>query len=92
MTAHRLSCHCGGVVMNVRLSDGLNTALRCDCSFCARRGAIAVTAPRDGIEIVKGEGKLTLYAWAPRRRSITFVRFVASIPIIAAVRIRTNTA
>lgn len=60
---HKLTCHCGAVELSVILSDGLNTARRCDCSFCRRRGAAAVSAPLDGIKIVKGADKLTLYQW-----------------------------
>lgn len=56
-------CHCGAVEMEVVLSDGMNTIRRCDCSFCMRRGAPAVTAPLDGIKIIKGEDALTLYTW-----------------------------
>ena len=63
VTPHRLTCHCGAVELSVRLSDGLNTARRCDCSFCRRRGAIAVSAPLDGITIIKGADNLTLYQW-----------------------------
>lgn len=59
--SHRLTCHCGAVELDVTLLDGLNTARRCDCSFCRRRGAIAATAPLDGIRIVKGSDKLRLY-------------------------------
>jgi hypothetical protein len=57
------SCHCGAVVLEVQLTDGFATARRCDCSFCARRGAIAVTAALDGVRIVQGADKLTLYQW-----------------------------
>lgn len=62
-TPHKLTCHCGAVELSVTLSEGLNTARRCDCSFCRRRGAIAVSAPLDGIKIVKGAENLTLYTW-----------------------------
>jgi len=60
---HKLICHCGAVELEVRLADGLATARRCDCSFCRRRGAIAVTAPLDGVRVVRGADKLTLYQW-----------------------------
>ncbi|MGB0959084.1 MAG: GFA family protein [Halocynthiibacter sp.] len=61
---HKATCHCGAVELSVVLTDGLNTARRCDCSFCARRGAIAVSAPVDGgIAITKGANNLTLYTW-----------------------------
>lgn len=55
------SCHCGAVQFTVQLSDGINTASRCDCSFCAKRGAVAVTAPKDGITYTAGQEHLTLY-------------------------------
>jgi hypothetical protein len=61
--SERLTCHCGAVELRVTLADGLNTAGRCDCSFCRRRGAVAVTVPLDGLDIVKGAENLTLYSW-----------------------------
>ena len=54
-------CHCGAIVLDITLSDGLSSARRCDCSFCSRRGAIAVTAPLNGIKILQGADNLTLY-------------------------------
>lgn len=57
----KATCHCGSVVLEVSLSDGLATARRCDCSFCRRRGAIAVSAPLDGVKVVLGSENLTLY-------------------------------
>ncbi|MFD1883173.1 GFA family protein [Paracoccus pacificus] len=59
---HRLTCHCGAVELAVTLvPEGLASATRCDCSFCRRRGAIAVTAPRGGIKIIRGAEALSLY-------------------------------
>ena len=58
---HLGSCHCGSVQFEVRLTDGLNTARRCSCSYCRMRGAIAVSAQLDGIRFIKGENTLTLY-------------------------------
>ncbi|HBS49349.1 MAG TPA: aldehyde-activating protein [Rhodobacteraceae bacterium] len=55
------SCHCGAVRFTVRLTDGTRTARRCDCSLCAKRGAVAVSAPLDGITIEQGADKLTRY-------------------------------
>lgn len=60
---HLLTCHCGAVALRVELTDGFATARRCDCSFCRRRGAIAVSAPLEGITILRGADKLTLYQW-----------------------------
>ena len=55
------TCHCKSVQFTVTLSDGLNSARRCTCSFCAMRGAIAVSAPLGGIQFTKGEEHLSLY-------------------------------
>ncbi|MBU2962498.1 GFA family protein [Citreicella sp. C3M06] len=57
----KATCHCGAVELQVTLSDGLDTARRCDCSYCRRRGAPAVSAPLGGVKVVKGADKLTLY-------------------------------
>lgn len=59
----KVTCHCGAVELRATLSDGLNTARRCNCSFCRRRGVPAVTVPMGGIDIVKGADALTLYQW-----------------------------
>ncbi|WP_237155006.1 GFA family protein [Oryzibacter oryziterrae] len=59
--SHSAACHCGTVRFRVRLSDGLNTARRCTCSFCRMRGAVAVTAEMGGVEFVTGEDNLALY-------------------------------
>jgi hypothetical protein len=55
------ACHCGGVRFHVRLADGLRSARRCTCSYCRMRGAVAVSAAADGVEIVAGEDLLTEY-------------------------------
>ena len=60
---HPAACHCGAVRFSVRLSDGIATARRCDCSFCAARGAVAVSAPKDGVTILAGRDRLTEYRW-----------------------------
>jgi len=55
------ACHCGSVQFEVQLTDGLNTIRRCSCSYCRMRGAIAVSAQLDGLNIVEGADLLTLY-------------------------------
>ncbi|WP_423820564.1 GFA family protein [Salinisphaera sp. SPP-AMP-43] len=54
-------CHCGSVVFRVRLSDGLRTARRCDCSYCQMRGYVAVSAELNEFEITAGAQWLSLY-------------------------------
>lgn len=56
-------CHCGAVEIEAELPGGLATASRCNCSFCKRRGAAAVTALTSGLRVVKGAEQLSLYTW-----------------------------
>ena len=55
------ACHCGTVRLRVRLSDGLRSARRCNCSYCRMRGAIAVTALLGDVDVVAGADALTIY-------------------------------
>jgi hypothetical protein len=55
------ACHCGTVKFRVRLSDGLHTARRCNCTYCRMRGAVAVSANIEDLQILEGEQALTLY-------------------------------
>ena len=58
---HIGSCHCKDVQFTVILTDGFNTIRRCSCSYCRMRGAVAVSAQLDGIEVTAGEHLLSLY-------------------------------
>ncbi|MEO5614458.1 MAG: GFA family protein [Cypionkella sp.] len=55
------ACHCGAVQFRLRLSDGVNSARRCDCSLCRMRGAVVVSARVGEIVFVRGEENLSLY-------------------------------
>lgn len=55
------ACHCGAVRFHVRLTEGLRSALRCTCSYCRMRGAVAVSADLDGLDILAGEEALRVY-------------------------------
>ena len=55
------ACHCRGVRFTARLTDGFGSARRCTCSYCRMRGAIAVSADLDGINITQGRELLTVY-------------------------------
>jgi len=61
-----VTCHCGAVELRVTLSEGLETARRCDCSFCRRRAAPMVSAPLEALEVVRGADKLTVYQFGTR--------------------------
>lgn len=63
---HRLSCHCGAVVLELDLPDGIVNPRRCDCSMCRRRGAVVASVKLDGITVVQGHEHLRLYQFNTR--------------------------
>ena len=60
------ACHCRTVRFRARLTNGFHTARRCSCSYCRMRGAVAVSAPAGGIEILSGADALTAYQFNTR--------------------------
>ncbi|ELC3159994.1 GFA family protein [Vibrio harveyi] len=58
---HLASCHCGSVVLELYLPNGIEKPRRCDCSICRRKGAIVGSVPLAHIKILKGESELKLY-------------------------------
>jgi len=58
---HRASCHCGAVVLELDLPDGIVDPRRCDCSICRRKGAVVASVPLSRLRVVQGEEVLTEY-------------------------------
>jgi len=58
---HKASCHCKAVQFELHLPDGFKDPRRCDCSMYRMRGAIAASVSLEGLKIVQGQDKLTLY-------------------------------
>lgn len=58
---HKASCHCGSVVLELTLPNGIEDPRRCDCSICRRKGAIVGSVLLSGIKILQGKGVLKLY-------------------------------
>lgn len=63
---YQAACHCGTVQFSVRLTDGVRTARRCNCSLCRMRGAVAVSANLDDISVTQRQEALTLYQFHTR--------------------------
>ena len=59
----KATCHCGAVELTFTDAAPLNTAMRCDCSFCKRRQAANVSVPVTSLTVTKGAGNLGLYSW-----------------------------
>ncbi len=58
---HKASCHCGSVELLINLPDGIVGPMRCNCSFCRRRGAVMGATTFKDIKILKGEDSITKY-------------------------------
>jgi hypothetical protein len=58
---HLASCHCGAVVLEISLPDGIVDPRHCACSICRRKGAVMASVPLAGIHIVQGEEHLKVY-------------------------------
>jgi hypothetical protein len=58
---HRASCHCGAVILELHLPNGLPAPHRCDCSFCKRKGAVVAAVPAVDLKVIRGESALRTY-------------------------------
>ena len=63
---HRAACHCGAVVLELDLPEGIVDPRRCDCSLCRRKGAIVASVALAGLKVVQGEAALALYQFNTR--------------------------
>jgi len=60
----KLTCHCGGVEIQVKLPEtGFEKLMRCNCSLCKRRGYIMTPVNPENFKLVKGQDLLTLYQY-----------------------------
>jgi hypothetical protein len=63
---HTASCHCGAVVLELDLPDGIIDARRCNCSMCRRKGAVMGAVAPEGLRIVRGQESLSVYRFNTR--------------------------
>lgn len=57
----KLTCHCGGVEIEVSLPNDLKNIIRCNCSICKRRSATMAKVGPNDLKIIKGKELLKLY-------------------------------
>ncbi len=51
----KLSCHCGGVEVEVNVPDQYKKLMRCNCSLCKRKGAIMTMVGTNDLKVIKGQ-------------------------------------
>ena len=58
-------CHCGRV--RYEATTDLSTVLSCNCSICAKRGALWTFVKAPQFKFIKGEGALADYQFGQKR-------------------------
>ncbi|MEI9431138.1 GFA family protein [Mesorhizobium sp. Cs1299R1N3] len=66
------SCHCGKVAFEVE--GELEGVVRCNCSICARKGALLWAVPRDRLTLVAWGDDLGRYTFGEERIAHRFCR------------------
>ena len=57
----KLQCHCGQVEAEINVPEKLEKIIRCNCSFCKRRGAVMSIVKNENFKVTKGREKLKSY-------------------------------
>lgn len=63
MSQYKVSCHCGAVELRIEADRPFETASRCDCSLCRRKGTPMLGVPLANLQVVKGQEALSLYSF-----------------------------
>ncbi|MDE2404830.1 MAG: GFA family protein [Sphingomonadales bacterium] len=58
---HHGGCHCGTVRFTVRLAEGLDRPVRCNCSYCRMKGAVMAFAPLADLALTAGADAIATY-------------------------------
>lgn len=62
MPIHQASCHCGNVTFSFETEQPVDRGLRCNCSICARKGALMSAQVFTPAELnIKSKEDLGLY-------------------------------
>ena len=59
----KLTCHCGGVEIEINAPDQFKKIMRCNCTLCKRKGTIMTMVSSEDLKIKKGEDLLKLYQY-----------------------------
>jgi hypothetical protein len=65
MQSYKGSCHCGAIRFSFE-AEPFTHGVRCNCSFCARRGTMMHPVPAEKFKIDAEEGALGVYQWGAK--------------------------
>lgn len=72
MTTYHGACHCGGVRFEIDTDEPLGPYFRCNCSLCARKGAVMGATPRSAFRLTAGDDLVATYTWNTREAQHCF--------------------
>ena len=84
-----LTCHCKLVQIELKLDNGIEELVRCNCSICKRRGYIMAKIKLENLKIIKGENQLSGYKFGKKHHAEHF--FCNNCGIYTHHRSYTNT-
>ena len=61
-----LTCHCKKVHIELKLENGLEELVRCNCSLCKRRGYIMAKIKLENLKIIKGNDQFLVYKFGKK--------------------------
>ena len=67
-----LTCHCKEVQIELKLNNGIEEMVRCNCSLCNRRGYIMANIKLENLKIIKGKDKLSIYKFGKKQHAEHF--------------------
>jgi hypothetical protein len=73
MQTYKGSCHCGAIQFAFE-AENITRGVRCNCSFCSRRGAMMHPVPGAQFHMEAEEGTLGLYQFGKKQAKHFFCR------------------
>lgn len=82
------SCHCGAIRFAIQTDQPIERGLRCNCSICARKGAIMspMVFDEEALHIQADESDLGLYRFGERTAKHYFCRQCGIYPFHETAR------
>jgi len=62
MQSYQASCHCGAIKFSFD-SEPITKGVRCNCSFCSKRGTMISLVPGENFKFEAQEDSLGTYQW-----------------------------
>ena len=73
MRLYKGSCHCGVIQFSFEAKP-ITKGVRCNCSFCAKRGAMVSLVPGEKFKIDAQEGALNFYQFGKKQAKHYFCK------------------